>query len=124
MKRSVAGLVLAAVLLVLVPAGPVVADEDGVRLHVEVTGEGTDKPIAFAAVYVKFKEKRTFWKDKKREWQVKTNMEGKAVFPELPEGNALVQVIAKGWKTYGQFHELKGPKHVLEIKLEKPKRWY
>jgi hypothetical protein len=42
----------------------------------------------------------------------------------MPEGAALVQVIAKGWKTYGRFLELKGPKHVLEIKLEKPKRWY
>jgi len=120
----VAGLTVVAVLVLLAPAGPVMADEDGVRLHVEVTAEGTDEPIAFAAVYVKFKEKRTLWKDKKREWQVKTNLEGKAVFPELPEGSALVQVIAKGWKTYGQFHDLKGPKHVLEIKLEKPKRWY
>jgi hypothetical protein len=115
---------IATVMLLSSVAAPLAADEDGVRLQVEVTAESTGKPIVFATIYVKFKEKRLLWKDKKREWQVKTNLEGKAVFPEMPEGGALVQVIAKGWKTYGRFHELKGPKHVLEIKLEKPKRWY
>jgi hypothetical protein len=123
-RKAAAGLIVAAVLILLAPAGPARADDDGVRLQVEVTAEETGKPIVYAAVYVKFKEKRLLWKDKKREWQVKTNLQGKAVFPAMPEGQALVQVIAKGWKTYGRFLELKGPKHVLEIKLEKPKRWY
>ena len=115
---------LATVALLCSLAAPLAAGEDGVRLQVVVTAENTGKPIVYATIYVKFKEKRLLWKDKKRAWQVKTNHQGKASFPEMPEGKALVQVIAKGWKTYGRFHELKGPKHVLEIKLEKPKRWY
>jgi len=46
------------------------------------------------------------------------------VVPRLPEGNVLIQVIAPGWKTYGKFHEIKGPKQVIEIALDKPPKWY
>jgi hypothetical protein len=99
-------------------------DKDKVRLEIKVTGEGTDKPVAYASVYVKFKEKRFLRRDKKREWHVKTNPDGRAIIPAVPEGNALVQIVAEGWKTYGEFHDLKGPKQTLEIKLERPKRWY
>lgn len=112
------------VLLGLAPLLGSGAEKDRVRLEIKITAEETDKPIANASVYVKFKEKRFLWKDKKREWHVKTNPEGKAVFPAVPEGNALVQIVAEGWKTYGEFHDLKGPKQTLEIKLKRPKRWY
>jgi len=33
-------------------------------------------------------------------------------------------VIAEGWKTYGEFHEVESPKASIEIKLERPKKWY
>lgn len=99
------------------------AEEDKVRLEVTVTSEAGD-PIAYASVYLKFKEERTLWKDKRREWLVKTNPEGHAFIPEAPTGKALVQVIAKGWKTYGEFHELAGPKQTIEIKLKRPRKWY
>lgn len=100
------------------------AAEEKVRLEVEVTAEDGGQPIANAAIYVKFKEERSLRRDKQREWSVKTNPEGKAVFPLLPEGKVLVQVVAKGWKTYGKFHTLRGPKYVIEIKLKRPRPWY
>jgi hypothetical protein len=56
-RKAAAGVIVAAVLILLAPAGPVRADDDGVRLQVEVTAEETGKPIAYAAVYVKFKER-------------------------------------------------------------------
>ncbi len=53
-----------------------------------------------------------------------TNREGRAVLPVLPAGEVLVQIVMPGWKTYGRFHTLRGPKQVLKIKLKKPKKWY
>lgn len=97
---------------------------EGVRVEVVLTSEESGEPISGASVYLKFKQKRLFRRDKKTEWSVKTNKNGRAIFPAVPEGNALVQIVAKGWKTYGKYHDLEGPKHVLEIKLKTPKKWY
>lgn len=101
-------------------------DENGlVRLEVHLTAEETGKPISRASVYVKFTEDRLLRRDKKRQWSVKTNEKGKAIFPvPLPEGRVLVQVVAEGWKTYGRYHRLKGPKYIIEVKLKEPRKWY
>jgi hypothetical protein len=114
-----------AVLLVLLGLGPVaVAEEEEVRLEVILTAEETGNPITNASVYLKYQEKRFLRKDKKVEFSSKTDQEGKAVFPPVPEGRVLVQIVAKGWKTYGKYHELEGPKQTLELKLQPVKRWY
>ncbi len=107
-------------------AALVAADDQDklVRLEVEVTSEKTGKPIDNATVYIKFKRKRLLRRDKRHEWTVKTNREGRAVLPVLPVGEVLVQIVMPGWKTYGRFHTLRGPKQILEIKLKKPKKWY
>jgi hypothetical protein len=115
---------LAAVFAGALLAAAFVAAEAEVRVEVQVTAEATGAPVEGAAIYLKFKEERFLRKDKKMEWRVKTNKEGKAVFPPIPEGVVLVQVVAKGWKTYGEYHTLEGPKQLLEIKLKPPKKWY
>lgn len=119
-------LVLAAGVACLAGFAPrlLAGEDEEARLVVQVRAEETGDPIAGAVVYVKFKEDRFLRKDKKLEWSTKTNDEGKAVFPPMPEGQVLVQVVAKGWKTYGHFHTLEGPKQVLEIKLKPPKKWF
>jgi hypothetical protein len=99
------------------------ADEEA-RLEVTITAEETGDPIPNASVYLKYAEKRFLRKDKKIEFSSKTNDEGKAVFPPVPEGRVLVQIVARGWKTYGKYHEIEGPKHTLEVKLQPVKRWY
>ncbi len=116
--------VVAGLLCFLVTAAPPAVAEDMVRLEIKLTAKKSGKPIKNASVYVKFKQKRLLRRDKKKEWSVKTNPEGRAVVPRLPEGNVLIQVIAPGWKTYGKFHEIKGPKQVIEIALDKPPKWY
>lgn len=125
MRRAVLGTVVTVGLLLGVSGGLARgAGNDRVRLEVVVTSEEKGEPIENAVVYVKFKEERLLRRDKQREWNTKTNQNGKAVFPELPEGRVLVQVVATGWKTYGRFHTLRGPKHILEIKLKPPRKWY
>lgn len=114
---------LAGVLLAALSLGAAAANEE-VRLEVAITAEKTGDPITNATVYLKYQEKRFLRKDKKLEFSSKTNDEGKAVFPPVPEGRVLVQIVAKGWKTYGKYYEIEGPKQTLEVKLQPVKRWY
>jgi hypothetical protein len=121
--RPCLGLVALALTAGLLQAAPA-PDDEKVRLEVVIKAEDGGEPIDNATVYVNFVEERLFRKDKKRQWIGKTNSEGATVFPALKEGKVLIQVIAKGWKTFGQEYELRGPKHTIEIKLKPPKKWY
>lgn len=113
-----------AAVLVLVAAGRLAAEEDRVRLEITVTAAASDEPVKNASVYVRYKKGRFLRKDKEISLSVKTNPDGKAVVPEVPQGRVMVQVVAQGWKTYGEFHEVESPKQSIEIKLERPKKWY
>src|SRR6266581_3873389 len=65
------------------------------RLRIEVTGGDANKPVDNASVYLRFP------KEKKVELDLKTNQEGVARSPEIPQGKVLIQIVAPGWKTYG-----------------------
>ncbi len=99
-------------------------DKGTVRLEIQLTSKETEKPIRDATIYVKFKQNRRLRKDRQREWNVKTNRKGHAAINGLPAGTVLVQIVVPGWRTYGKFHEIKSPKHKLEIELEKPPKWF
>ena len=81
-------------------------------------------PVENASVYVKYIEERTIRKDKKLEFNVKTNREGFAHVPEAPIGRALIQIIAEGWKTYGRWYDITDPQQIIKVRLEKPPKWY
>lgn len=115
---------VAALLVFFLVASAAIAADDEVKLEVAITAEQTGDPITNATVYLKYEEKRFLRKNKKLEFSSKTNDEGKAVFPPVPEGRVLVQIVAKGWKTYGKYYEIEGPKQTLEVKLQPVKRWY
>ena len=95
-----------------------------VRLEILLTAKAGGKPIKNASVYVKFKEKRRLRRDKKREWSLKTNPNGRAVLKSIPAGRVLIQIVAPGWRTYGKFYEFEGGKVSLEIELERPPKWF
>lgn len=102
--------------------------EELVPLEVKVMAAADSKPIGAASVYVEFKEKRKLLKDKERKWHSKTNAEGLARFPGIPPGKVLIQVVAEGWKPFGHYYEigeqLTEERQVVEVRLEKPRRWY
>ena len=120
---------LAVSLLMTVPAG---AQEDSksekasgmAKLRIEVTAGEKNKPVESASVYVRYVEERALRKDKKIEMNVKTNKDGVAKVPGVPKGKVLIQVIAEGWKTFGRWYDITGDEEVIQIKLEKPIRWY
>jgi len=103
------------------PDPPAVAKK---RLTIEVTGGEKNVAVADASVYLKFVEARTLRKDRKYELNVKTNRDGTAHIPDPPVGNVLIQIVADGWKTYGQYYELKDAGTVIKIHLDRPPKWH
>ncbi len=94
------------------------------KLRIEVTAGEKGEPVENASVYVRYKQVHLLAKDKKIEMNLKTNRDGIAKSPEVPRGKVLVQVIASGWKTFGQWYEIDQAEQTIKIHLQKPPRWY
>ena len=94
------------------------------KLRIEVTGPN-GKPVGNASVYIRFPESGgILHKDKLAELNLKTNEDGTAKAPEIPQGKILIQVIAKGLHTYGKWYDIEKPEETVQIKLEPPPHWY
>ena len=52
--------------------------------------------------------------------QLKTDNEGKASYAGIPYGKVRIQVIAPGFQTYGEDHEINQPEHEFVIRLKRP----
>jgi hypothetical protein len=94
------------------------------RLRIEVTGGDAGDPVDNASVYIRWERERKLAKDKKYEQNWKTNREGVVKVPSVPRGKVIVQVIAQGWKTYGQWYDLDQDEMTIKIRLQKPPKWY
>jgi len=116
--------IVLAILLVALPALP--ADDDETILRIEVkTLSGT--PIERANVIVRFLEGRSitkFGRRVRRSWDTRTNTEGVVKLPAVPQGKIMVQVIAKGFQTFGKEFEVLEPEKTIEIRLNPPQPQY
>ncbi len=95
-----------------------------VRLTIVVTAGEDKKPVDSASVYVKYVEGRTLAKDKKIEMNLKTNQSGICHVPEIARRKILIQVIAPGWKTFGEYYSPDQAEQTIEINLQRPPKWY
>jgi hypothetical protein len=95
-----------------------------VRLTIVVTGGDDKKPIDSASVYVRYVEEHKHGKDKKIEMNLKTNQSGVCHVPVIPPGKFVVQVIADGWKTYGEYYDVNQTEQTINITLVRPPKWY
>jgi hypothetical protein len=94
------------------------------RLQIEVT-DNQNKPVGNATVYVRFYEPRgVFHHENLVELDFKTNQDGSVKVPEIPRGKILVQVIAKGWHTFGKWYDLVEDEQTIQVKLAPPTHWY
>ena len=107
------------VLLAVVVALPAAAQDDKTQLTVKVLRESDGKPVADAHVIVHFTEEKLL-KDKKGTWETKTNRKGEVMLPNVPTGTAKVQVIARGYQTYGDEHQLTKTEEQVTIHLKPP----
>ena len=99
------------------------SDPTTTKLRIHVIADG--KPVGNASVYVRFPVAGgIFHKEKLSELNLKTNEDGSAKVPDIPRGKILIQVVAKGWKTYGKWYDIDSEAITVEIKLEAPAHWY
>jgi hypothetical protein len=94
------------------------------RLTIVVTGGEDKKPIDSASVYIRYVEERKLGKDKKIEMNLKTNQSGVCHVPIIPPGKFVIQVIAEGWKTYGEYYDVSDTEQTIKISLVRPPKWY
>ena len=96
------------------------------KLRIEVKNVD-GKPIDRASVLVKFVEGRSIVKLGKKirtSWELKTNQDGVASIPPIPQGQILVQVIAKRYQTFGQKFDVNEEEKTIEVKLQPPQSQY
>jgi 5-hydroxyisourate hydrolase-like protein (transthyretin family) len=96
------------------------------KLNVHVTSQG-GKPIDHADVVVKFVSGHSailLGKAIRTSWEMRTNQEGIAKVPEVPQGTILIQVIATGYQTFGQTFEVNELEKTLDVKLNSPQEQY
>ncbi|MFN7997292.1 MAG: carboxypeptidase-like regulatory domain-containing protein [Bryobacteraceae bacterium] len=96
------------------------------KLTIQVTTLG-GKPIDRADVVVRFVEGRSAVKLGKKirtTWEMRTNQEGIAKIPEIPQGTILIQVIAKGYQTFGKNFDVAEEEKTIPIKMNPPQSQY
>jgi len=107
-------------------SAPLAGDQPMTRLRVEVRNH-KGQPVDRASVIVRFVEGRSikrFGKKKRHQWELKTNQEGVAKMPPLPQGKILVQVIAKKYQTFGKYFEVNEPERTIQVTLNPPQPQY
>jgi hypothetical protein len=91
------------------------------KVTVTVTRASNGKPVENAGVV--FHPMKNGKDDGNME--LKTNEDGKAVLDVIPIGDTVrLQVIAKGFQTYGADYVLEGPTEEINVKLNPPGRQY
>ena len=119
-------LLVALAVLCLALAPNLRADPPMTKLQIEVKTHA-GKPVDRASVVVRFIEGRSvakFGKKIKTNWELRTNQEGIARIPPIPQGKILVQVIAKGYQTFGETVEVNEEAKTVQVKLNAPQQQY
>ena len=93
------------------------------KLRIEVRKAGSLKPVEQASVIVRFIAGRSavkLGKQIRTSYQLKTGQDGTASIPTIPQGKILVQIIAKGFQTFGGEFDVAEEEKTIEIKLNEP----
>src|SRR6185437_4606362 len=117
---------IALVTALLALAVPLVGSSPETTIKVIVKNQ-YDKPVENAAVILDFLGSHQIIKLGKRKpihWEVKTNQEGIAHFPPVPEGTVQLQVINSRYQTYGKKLEVAGGEKTVDITLTPPQKQY
>ena len=110
----------------LVPVTFPLLGADLTTLTISVKSPG-GKPVENASVIVKFvkgRSKTKFGKKIRTEWELRSNQEGLAKIPPIPQGTILVQIIAKDYQTFGENFDVDEEAKTIEIKLNPPQPQY
>jgi hypothetical protein len=111
---------LTALILPLLAAAPMTT------LTIQVKSK-SGKPVENASVIVKFVKGHSIaklGKSIRKEWELRTTQEGSAKIPPIPQGQILIQVIAKDYQTFGQVFDIDEENKTVDIVLNPPQPQY
>jgi hypothetical protein len=91
-------------------------------LNLVVVREANGKPVRNAEIVLHPVDAKG--KQRQEGLELKTHEDGKAGVNGLAYGKWRIQVIAPGFKTYGQDYDINQPNHEITIKLQKPADQY
>ena len=97
-------------------------DEPTAALNFVVVRDYNGKPVRNAAVVMHPVDKKG--RQEKGGLELKTNEEGKTSFDGVPYGTLRVQVLARGFQTFGQDYDINQPEMQITIKLKRPQGQY
>ena len=99
--------------------------KDLTKIKVVVANErGT--PVDRASVIVKFEGRAIskLGKKVKTSWEMRSGQDGAVEMPELPKGKILVQVIAKGYQTFGKTFDVDEDERTIEVTVADPQKQF
>ena len=114
-------LILALALALSSPA----AAGDLTKLKIVVTTR-SGRPIDRADVIVRFGGRSAVKLGKmvRTTWEMRSSQEGVAEIPDMPKGQIRIQVIAKGYQTFGETFDVSEDERTIEIQLNPPQKQY
>jgi hypothetical protein len=119
---STVGVALAALVIAITAAAQRDLDEPTSVVNFVVLKQDNGKPVRSAAVIMHPVNPRG--KQGRGGMELKTDPEGKSSFDGIPYGKLRVQVLARGFQTYGEDFEVNQPKMEITIKLKRPQGQY
>jgi len=125
-KRRFATFPAFLVAALMMAGGAPCAEAPMTKLTIQVKDQA-GKPVDRASVVVRFMEGRSIAKlgrHVRTTFELRTNQEGEANVPEIPQGKIRVQVIAKNYQTFGQIFEVTAPEKTVPITLNPPQQQY
>ena len=120
MRRG--GVILATLALLSVAVAKDKPQGPAANLSFVVLKNDTGKPVRNAAVVLHEVDSRG--RQVKGGLELKTDNEGRASYAGIPYGKVRIQVIAPGFQTYGEDHDINQPEHEFVIKLLRPQEQY
>jgi hypothetical protein len=85
------------------------------------------KPVERASVTVTFREGAQIMKlgkSKYTTWELKTNQEGVAKLPAVPQGKIRIVVSAPKYQTFGEMYDVKDEDKTVAVTLNPPQQQY
>jgi hypothetical protein len=124
MKRTARGLMGLVLLLGVGVLGRGMAQDDEPTswLKFLVLRDNNGKPVKNAAVIMHPVNSKG--KQAKGGMELKTDTEGRTNFDGIPYGMLRVQVLAKGFQTFGEDYDVNKPEMEITIKLKRPQGQY
>jgi hypothetical protein len=96
------------------------------KLSIQVKTQ-SGRPVDRASVIVRFVKGHSVVKLGKAirtTFELRTNQEGEANIPTIPQGQIRIQIIAKGYQTFGETFDVTEEEKTIPITLNPPQQQY